>query len=209
MENLAPKRDSIIILIGPMSAGKGTIAQLLAEELGLPRYEMDQVRQKFYNEIGYDEKFASQIVGDDGMMGLISYWQPFEAYAVERALEEYDNCVLDFGAGHSVYEDEDLFNRVQNALSPIENVILILPSPDLERSVEIVNERFSDLQVREVGKVDPELLSLNEYFVTHPSNSKLAKKIFYTEGQTAEETTSKILKWIQGVDRADDGPEKS
>ena len=208
MKNAESENHSIIVLIGPMSTGKGTIAQLLADKLGIPRYEMDELRHRFYGEMGYDEKLASKIIGDEGMMSLIHYWKPFEAYAVERALEEFENCVIDFGAGHSVYEDEEFFSRVKTALEPVEKVILILPSPDLDRSVEIVNERFSDLLVREVGKVDQELLRLNEYFVRHPSNSMLAKKIVYTEGQTAEETTAEILKWIRDNGGVDKGKEK-
>ena len=127
---------SIIILIGPMSAGKSTLAKRLAKQLGVPRDELDEVRQKFYQEIGYDEKFASEIVGIEGMKGLIDYWKPFEAHAVERALEDYHNCVIDFGAGHSVYDDEELFQRVSKALKPYKYVIQILPSPDMDRSVE-------------------------------------------------------------------------
>ena len=208
MKNAEIEKHSIIVLIGPMSTGKGTIAQLLADKLGIPRYEMDELRHKFYGEMGYDEKLASRIAGDEGMMSLIRYWKPFEAYAVERALEEFENCVLDFGAGHSVYEDEEFFSRVETALKPIENVILILPSPDLDRSVEIVNERFSELLVSEVGKVDSELLRLNEHFVRHPSNSMLAKKTVYTEGQTAEETTAVIIKWIRNSRGGDKVKEK-
>jgi shikimate kinase len=188
---------SIIVLIGPMSVGKSTIAQMLADRLGILRVELDEVRQSFYNEIGYDEGLASKIVGEEGMEGLIEYWKPFEAYAVERAIEDFDDCILDFGAGHSVYEDDLLFSKVENVLKPIKHVILILPSPDLDRSVEIVNKRFSDLLLGEVGKVDPELLDLNEYFVRHPSNRKLAKNTFYTEGKSPEETTQEIIDWIQ------------
>ncbi len=188
---------SIVVLIGPMSVGKSTLAKKLAKRLGVQRVELDEVRGKFYNEIGYDEKHASVIVGKEGMMGLIHYWKPFEAHAVERALEEYKNCVMDFGAGHSVYEDPELFRRVEEALQPIKFVFLILPSPDLDRSVEIVNQRFSELLVNEVGKIDPELLSLNEHFVRHPSNAKLAKKTFYTEGRSANATAEEILAWIE------------
>ncbi|NQS91388.1 MAG: shikimate kinase [Chloroflexi bacterium] len=188
---------SILVLIGPMCAGKSTLAKLLAERLNVPRIELDEVRQRFYHEIGYDEKHASAIVGDEGMRGLITYWKPFEAHAVERALEEFETCVMDFGAGHSVYENNELFSRVESALKPHKHVILILPSPDLDRSVEIVNQRFSELLVREVGRVDSELLALNELFVRHPSNRVLAKKIIYTEGKEAEETCQEILDWIQ------------
>jgi len=189
---------SIIILIGPMSTGKSTLAKRLAKQLGVPRIELDEVRQKFYNEIGYDEKFASEIVGSEGMNGLIKYWQPFEAHAVERALEEFSDCVIDFGAGHSVYEDQDLFQRVAKVLKPYKYVIQILPSPDLDRSVEIVNQRFSELLINEVGKIDQELLQLNEHFVRHPSNGLLAKKTFYTEGLSSKKTSQAILDWIKG-----------
>jgi len=188
---------SIVILIGPMSVGKSTLAKKLAKLLGVPRVELDEVRGRFYSEIGYDEQFASEIVGKEGMKGLIQYWKPFQVHAVERALKEYKDCVLDFGAGHSVYEDQDLFQRVEKALKPFRYVIQILPSPDIDRSVEIVNQRFSDMLINEVGKIDPELLALNEHFVRHPSNGLLAKKTFYTEGKSVKATCQEIANWIK------------
>ena len=200
---------SIIILIGPMSAGKSTLAKLLAKRLKVKRIELDDVRQKFYSEIGYNEGFASRIVGEEGMTGLIKYWQPFEAHAVERALQEYDNCVLDFGAGHSVYRDQELFSRVEKVLQPIKHVILILPSPDLERSTEIVNQRFSDFLIKEVGKVDSELLQLNYHFVHDPSNQLLAKKTFYTDSKTPAEVCQEILDWVQSNGNDDFTPRYS
>jgi len=188
---------STVILIGPMSTGKSTLAKKLAKKLGVPRVELDEVRQRFYQEIGYNEKFASEIVGEEGMKGLIEYWKPYEAHAVERALQVYKDCVIDFGAGHSVYEDQALFQRVDQALKPYQFVFLILPSPDLDRSVEVVNERFSQLLIDEVGKVDPELLDLNEQFVRHPSNHLLSKKTFYTEGRSVLKTCQAMLEWME------------
>jgi len=188
-----------IILIGPMCAGKSTIAKMLAERLGIRRYELDSLRQGYYDEIGYDNEVASKIAnGEEGMMGLIKYWKPFEAHAVERALSEYKSCVLDFGAGHSVHEDENLFTRVQNALALLDYVILLLPSPNLDESVDILNARFSKLLEREVGKVDPKLLDLNDHFVKHPSNQRLAKMTIYTQDKSPEETCDEILEKIKG-----------
>lgn len=189
--------NSTIILIGPICAGKSTLGKLLAEKVGLPHFVLDDNRWGYYEEIGYDIKMAAQIVESQGMLGLIRHWKPFEAHAVERAVAEYPNHVIDFGAGHSVYEDAALFGRVQQALVPIQNVILILPSPNLDESVAILNGRFTQLLQREVGEVDQELLRLNEHFVRHPSNQKLAKWVVYTNGKRPEESCDEILQRLK------------
>jgi shikimate kinase len=188
---------STIILIGPMSAGKSTIAKLLAEKLGLPQYAVDDDRWTYYDEIGYDKAEAAKIVESEGMVGLLRYWKPFEAHAVERALADHRDCVIDFGAGHSVYEDEALFKRVQRALEPYPNVILILPSPDLDESTQILNARFRQLLLDEVGEIDEALLDVNEHFVKHPSNHQLAKIVVYTNGKTPAETCTEILRQLE------------
>lgn len=180
-----------------MSAGKSTIAILLAEKLGLPHYAVDDDRWAYYEEIGYNKELAGKIAqSDEGMVGLLRYWKPFEAHAVERALADHKHCVIDFGAGHSVYEDEAFFGRVQRALAPFPYVILILPSPDLDESVEILNARFAQLLEKEVGEVDDELLRVNEHFVKHPSNKFLAKQIIYTKGKSPPETCEEILQQL-------------
>ena len=53
--------NSAIILIGPLGAGKSTIGHLLAKKLGLPQCSVDDVRWKYYEEIGYDKLLASKI----------------------------------------------------------------------------------------------------------------------------------------------------
>lgn len=190
--------NSTIILIGPISVGKSTVAKLLAEKLELPQCALDDVRWTYYKEIGYDEAVVADIArSEQGMMGVIRYWKPFEAYAVERVVTDHHNCVIDFGAGHSVYEDEALFSRVQQALAPYPNIILLLPSPDLDESVEILNSRFTELLMKEVGSVDPALLTLNEQLVKHPSNFNLAKITIYTRGKTPDETCAEILQSME------------
>ena len=50
--------NATVILIGPISAGKSTIARLLAEKLDLPHRALDDDRWNYYKEIGYDEAHA-------------------------------------------------------------------------------------------------------------------------------------------------------
>lgn len=179
---------SNIILIGPIGAGKSTVGSLLANHLDLPQYSMDELRWNYYKEMGYDEELAKQKRETEGFWGLYQYWKPFEAYAVERLLLEHENCVIDFGAGHSVYEDTSLFQKVQRVLVPYPNIVLLLPSSDLDESIRILNERNEY-----VSDGNP---NINEHFVKHPSNYKLAKFTVYTKAKTPEETCDDILRIV-------------
>jgi shikimate kinase len=193
-----------IILIGPIGAGKSTRGKLLSEKLTLPRCAMDEVRFRYYQEVGYDEALAGQIQQRDGFLGLYRYWKTFEIHAVERVLADHRHCVIDFGAGHSVYEDEALFAHAQRALAPYKNVVLLLPSPDLDESVRLLKERAGGFEpvrnlrtgaqgwIRNHRPTDPGF-DFAEYFVKHPSNHAVAKLVVYTRGQTPEETRDEIL----------------
>jgi shikimate kinase len=179
-----------IVLIGPRGSGKSTIAALLAKKLGLPRRSIDEVRWKYYDEIGYDIDTARYKHNQEGFWGLYRYWKPFEAHAVKRLLEDFRDCVFDLGGGNSVYEDDGLFEQVRELLAPYSHVILLLPSPDLNESIQILNARneHDTESQREV----------NEHFVRHHSNYDLAKLIVYTKDRTPEETCEEIIKWLRG-----------
>lgn len=177
---------SDIVLIGPIGSGKSTQGQLLAQRLALPQCLMDDLRWAYYEEIGYDKALAQQKRDAEGMGAVLQYWKPFEAYAVERLLAEHRDCVIDFGAGHSVYEDEALFKRVQQALAPYSNVVLLLPSPDIEESRQILHQRNRDRP--------SDITLVNEHFLQHPANAQLAKHTVYTHHNPPEVTCADILR---------------
>ncbi|MFZ0545788.1 MAG: hypothetical protein WAM60_10150 [Candidatus Promineifilaceae bacterium] len=191
--------NDTIILIGPMMAGKSTIGRLLSEQLNIPQFILDDLRWDYFNEIGYDEDEARRIATSDaGMLGLLEYWKPFEVHAVERILADHNNCVIDFGAGYTVQKDETLFGRIERALAPYKQVILLLPSPDLDESVSVLNQRMTAL-LREHNQPEeriPDVLKANEEFVRLPHNGRLAKRIIYTNGKTPEETCAEIIAGI-------------
>jgi len=179
-----------IILIGPVGSGKSTIAALLSKRLGLPRHSMDEVRWKYYDEIGYDWGVAKESHIQGGFWGLYHYWKPFEAYAVKRLLGDFRDCIFDFGGGNSVYEDDGLFEQVRELLAPYAHIILLLPSPDLDESLQILNTRDNI--------VSDDQREVNEHLVRHHSNYDLAKYVAYTKGKTPEQTCDEILDWIRG-----------
>ncbi|WP_211746629.1 hypothetical protein [Paenibacillus sp. Marseille-Q4541] len=64
------------------------------------------MRWRYYEEIGYSKEKEKELRQQFGFEEVYKYWKPFEAYAVTQILKEYDNHVIDFGAGHSVYEEQ-------------------------------------------------------------------------------------------------------
>lgn len=176
--------DSDIILIGPEGTGKSTIGKLLSQKLNLPQVSMDEIRWEYYKEIGWDADTQKEIREQQGFAGVYQYWKRFLIHSLERLLSEHNNCVIDFGAGNSVYEEEADFARVSKLLSPYKNVVLLLPSPDLDESVEILKQR-NQLTINGV--------EINGFFMNHPSNKKLAKQVIYTKGKTPEEIKQEIL----------------
>ena len=176
--------DSDIILIGPEGTGKSTIGKLLSQKLNLPQVSMDEIRWEYYKEIGWEADTQRQIRQQEGFTGVYRYWKRFDLHGIERLLSEHSNCVIDFGAGHSVYEEDADFARASELLSAYKNVVLLLPSPDLDESVEILKQR---------NKLTINGVEINRFFMTHPSNQKLAKQVIYTKGKTPEEIKEEIL----------------
>jgi shikimate kinase len=177
---------SEILLLGPVRTGKSTLAGLLAQQLGMPRVSLDEMRWRYYEEIGYDAELAQTIRQRGGFLALVLYWQLFDAYSVERVLAEHPHCVIDFGAGVGVYESQEQFARVQRALAAYRNVFLILPSPDRVESLQILRERDeeppSDLN-----------FDFNAHFLAHHGYYDLAKFTVYTKGRTPTETCAEIV----------------
>ncbi|MDA1191668.1 MAG: shikimate kinase [Candidatus Poribacteria bacterium] len=187
MTNEATIFDTVL-LIGPIGTGKSTLGGLVSERLGVPRVGLDETRFRYYAEIGYDKEQADEL-GKKGFLHLYRYWKAFEIHAVERILQDHRNCVIDFGGGHSVYEDDALFERAQRALAAYAFVILILPAPDLDESVRLLNERR--------GEVKDGDFDFHEHFVKHPSNGRLATHTIYTRCKTPEQSADEIVALVE------------
>jgi hypothetical protein len=156
--------------------------------LEAPQHSMDDLRWEYYREIGYDAEVQKSLWEQQGFDAVVRYWKPFEAHAVERVLSAHHDCapgcVIDFGAGHSHYEDETLFARAQQALAPFPNVVLLLPSADLDESIQILADRTKDVAPPGFDHTP---------FVKHPSNHRLARHTVYTKDATPEQTRDQII----------------
>ncbi len=173
-----------IVLIGPVRTGKSTLGKLLAQRLNVPQVSLDEERWRYYKEIGYDERLAQEIRSQGGFLALVLYWNLFDAHAAERLLAEHLGCVFDFGA--AIYWSDEILGRVQRALGPYRNVVLVLPSPDVEEALHILKKRDAE---------PPADLNFdfNGYFLRHRSYYSLARLIVYTKDKTPEDTRDEIL----------------
>ncbi len=180
---------SDIILIGPVRTGKSTLGKLLSDKLGQPCVALDNLRWKYYREIGYDEALAKTIRQQGGFLALVLYWQLFEAYAIERVLAEHRHCVFDFGAGAGTSENRENLARIQQAFAPYSNVVLVLPSPDLEETLEI-------LKARDRNPPDDLSFDFNRHFLERGFYQQIAKHTVFNKGKLPEETRDEILSLV-------------
>jgi hypothetical protein len=174
-----------IVLIGPFGAGKSTVSRIISGALNIQRRSLDDLRFDYYKDLGYDDRLAERIKLVDGFGAYYRHCKPFEAHGVQRMLKDYDDCVFDLGAGHTVYEDATLFAGVYAALRPFVNVVLMLPNPDPTRALR-------RLATRCILELEPGV-PLNKHLLQSPCNGMLAKHTVYTNGKTPEQTVDEIL----------------
>ena len=172
-----------IVLIGPFAAGKTTLGHLLAEKLGLPQVSLDDLCYGYYAEIGWNEQTAKQIYAQEGGDAFDDYTNSFEPHGVEQVLARHRGCVIDFGGSHTLYNNPERFARVQKALAPYPNVVLLLPSSDPDKSLRVLKERRRSEYL--------------EYSIYHPCNPILAKHTVYTEARSLEQVRDEILERVQ------------
>ncbi len=179
-----------ILFIGPVRAGKSTIASLVAAKLGLPHVSLDTLRWDYYPEVGYDDQLAKRIRAEAGFLALVFYRQLFDAHSVERVLGDHSDAVIDCGAGVGPYENRDTLYHVQQLFDPIPNIFLLLPSEDIEESLLILKGRDpnppADLK-----------FDINAHFMRHPGYRSLAKHVLYTRDRTPDKTCSQALELLE------------
>jgi shikimate kinase len=189
---------SEIVLIGPIRAGKSTIAAILAERLGVPQVSLDELCRDYFQELDSGEQNRR---GPDGMIA----WR-YNAHAVKRMLWDHHDCVFDLGAGHSVYREPEALEQVREVMRPFVNVVLLLPCPDLEVAARILEERNVGNawlhRFRAEKGYDP-----NAHFLRHPSNASLAKYTVYTEGRSPDETATDVARLAASVKQDDPASE--
>lgn len=174
-------KDNTIILIGPMGTGKSTIAKLLAGKIESGERLAVDSRGQFEELYKKEKSFRN--------------FKNFEFALIGTIVSSLKTpCVIDFGAGHSVYEDPILRAKMQKICSQFKNIILLLPSKDNETSRRVLLERRN---FKPGSHKDKD----NWHFITAPNNYELATDIIYEEGRSPEEISEEILERINQKNR--------
>ena len=81
-----------IIFIGPIGAGKSTIAKMVAEELSIPSFSLDK-EEHLAASVGYDIERYKRMWKENGLLDAYKYRRSF-----------YDRLVPLFLASHKIME---------------------------------------------------------------------------------------------------------
>lgn len=176
-----------IILIGAMGVGKSSVAKELAKRMNMQYIDIDELRWDYFAQFpDYDEKKVDELFATENEIAAFQYFKPFEAKFTVSVLQKFSSGVFDFGAGYTVYNDENLFSMVKSAFSPYKNVILLRYSTNAAESFEALRSRHADV---------PEKIynTLNTEFINSPCNEILATQIINTKGLSVNEIVDVII----------------
>ena len=178
-----------VVLMGPVCAGKTTLLPLLADRLGRPTVDLDDVAEPYYEEVGFGRDELNLIGAERGDLGAYLWWQQGHPHAVRRVLEDYPDAVIALGAGHTTYADAELFEEVRSLLAPCATVLL-LPSPDNEESLRLLRRRAIE---RNGGDWIMDGVDILDQWVSGEQNRLLASVTAYTDGRTPEELADHVF----------------
>ncbi len=173
-----------LILLGPVAVGKTTTAKLISAKIKKPVISMDDLRFDYYKEIGYNHNHMKELHEKAGIMAIFQYAKIFDAYSIERILEDHQNCIFDFGGGNIVSGYDFDLNRIKKALEPFENVVFLVPGKDNEETLKFIYNR------REIKSSDKELI---KYLVYNHSNYEVAKHTVFVKDKTPEKVCDEII----------------
>ncbi|WP_387692216.1 shikimate kinase [Photorhabdus sp. RM71S] len=172
-----------IYIIGPFGAGKTTLSKLISKKLGKELISLDSIRWSVYEKIGYDLNHVEQLVKKHKFIDLYRYNRKFESELVKKVVQNASNKVVDFGAGHSIIEDDLDFEYIRNQMKEKGTTIF------LDKSYHIGVHSFH-----------PEEVFLNNYFLASKCNQKLSDITITVDNKSKLQVLNKALSALKSME---------
>ncbi|MEZ4590982.1 MAG: hypothetical protein R3D55_07540 [Chloroflexota bacterium] len=190
-----------IILIGPYGAGKSTLSELIADKFNWKHCSLDSRQSMYLKEM---PTYSTNLANTMNTWSITSpNWQRYNLYLIRKFIGEFGaknaDYVLDFGAGHSFFQEESYLSRAKKILKPFGQVILLRPSEDHEESLKLLLQQIRQNGFKGSNKSDSQINKFNRLFLEHPSNRELAKLTIYTKKKTPNETLNEICQELNIV----------
>lgn len=199
-----------ILLIGPMATGKSSISYQLCKLLEcFSPIHIDSLRWAYFQNTDYSPEVEKRIHRKEGFKGVNNYWKKYENALVLDVLSHLDKpSIIDFGAGQTVYDDPEMLKSIQEAFSKQENIFLILPYKDIEKSKKLLQKRLENRNYKYERKnphlpilsrftkrlkVNPDALELNSHFIESEANLTLASHIVYANDASPKKIAQAIV----------------
>ncbi len=184
-----------IILIGPLGTGKSTIAEHLSIRTGLRNIPVDKLKWYYRLNNGYDLVKSRNILRTNGFSALIDYAQSYFGPREIHAILNQFSGIVDLGASDTHSNDMRRMKELLHYLDGYPNVFLILPYPDENLTLQVLNkrliQRYKDDRLK--GPVLNTYLEKNEEFVRSTQNHVAAKHVIYTNDRSFEKIAEEII----------------
>ncbi len=188
-------KSNAIILFGPISVGKTSIAKELSEALNYNILHADILKDLYYLKYGLTKDITNNI-RSLSFESYVKFMRPYELRFLKEILCEYGNykLIFDFGAGFSYYTKDDDVKVFSDCLKEYQNIFLLLPNKDFEISKKILSERIREEFIHEgveESKIQ-DVIKLNDDFISSKSSKLVAKNIIYTNVDSIEQIVDTI-----------------
>lgn len=176
-----------ICISGPPGIGKSTIGRRVAEELGVPFFDLDDlVAEK------YDVKTSREVIQEKGT----KFFRKLSHTCLKEILEKNKGTyILGFGGATIVHlEKGDLKDKNKELVEKYAFTICLLPSKDITKSVEILWSRQNDgKRLTGIKKTEEFQSYLKERMTGYIESADL---VVFTHHASIEKIVPKILEFL-------------
>ena len=178
----------IIILTGPIGAGKSTQAKLLGEKLGMPVCVYDEVKDNYRYKIGLSKEKALSIDAEQGLYAFLEYMNEFKSQILGPIIKDHPGHIIDLGAGAHTFDEPHQVERARFAFEAAKDIFLLLPSNDLETNIKSLPGIKENYVV-------------NTFLIMHPTNELFATKTIYTLNKSPEEVLQDVMEQLEKANK--------